>query len=233
MTIADKIRRAKTDLDEAYEAGKKSEYDKSWDIHQQNGARKDYSYAFGGQGWTDETFKPKYDIVPTTVQYLFGYCLITDLKALLKLQNVTLDLSQCTILTYLAYGTHTLLNLPVLDVRNVKNLSYFIFSCGALRTVDKVILSDKGDQTFSTGYSFGSLSALEEIRFEGVIGSGLSFQGSTKLSKESIIDIINHLSNTTSGLTLILSLTAVNNAFTTAEWEALVATKSNWTISLI
>lgn len=64
-----------------------------------------------------------------------------------------------------------------------------------------------------------------------------------KLSKPSITSIINCLSTTTSGLTVTLSKTAVNNAFETSEgvadgstsqeWLNLVATKTNWTISLV
>ena len=53
---------------------------------------------------------------------------------------------------------------------------------------------------------------------------------------------MNILSDTASGKTLTLSLTAVNNAFetsagakdgsTSAEWTALVDAKTNWTITL-
>ena len=73
--------------------------------------------------------------------------------------------------------------------------------------------------------------------------NGFDVQWSTELSKESIISIINALSDTTTALTVTLSKTAVNNAFETAkgnadgstseEWAALIATKQNWTISLV
>jgi hypothetical protein len=56
---------------------------------------------------------------------------------------------------------------------------------------------------------------------------------SPKLSKASIESIINALSSTTSGLTVTISKTAKEAAFTSAEWSALIATKSNWTISLV
>jgi hypothetical protein len=99
-----------------------------------------------------------------------------------------------------------------------------------LQTIDKVIVNN------ATTYTdwFVRCDALREIRFEGTIAKGgMNLQWSTKLSRESIEDIINHLSSTTSGLAITFSKTAANSAFTTEEWNALAATKSNWTISLV
>jgi hypothetical protein len=56
---------------------------------------------------------------------------------------------------------------------------------------------------------------------------------SPKLSKASIESIINALSSTTSGLTVTISKTAKEAVFTTEEWATLIATKPNWTISLV
>ena len=64
MTIAEKIARAKTDYDEVYEAGKKSEYDTLWDNLQKNGERTHYSGAFAYTGWNDKNYNPKYPISP-------------------------------------------------------------------------------------------------------------------------------------------------------------------------
>ena len=73
---------------------------------------------------------------------------------------------------------------------------------------------------------------LKNITIEGTIGqTGLSFQW-CPLTKASIESVINALSTTTTGMTITLKKTAVNAAFTTDEWNALVATKSNWTITL-
>ena len=78
--------------------------------------------------------------------------------------------------------------------------------------------------------------ALEDVEFvPNTIKLSIDFdwQGRcTKLSKASITSIINGLSADTSGNTVTLSKTAVNNAFTDDEWATLIATKSNWTISL-
>jgi hypothetical protein len=84
----------------------------------------------------------------------------------------------------------------------------------------------------------------EHIGFEGIIAqNGLNLQWSTKLDKESHVKLVNTLSSTTSGLSVTVSQTAVNKAFETSEgandgstsqeWLNLIATKPNWTISIV
>jgi hypothetical protein len=84
---------------------------------------------------------------------------------------------------------------------------------------------------------------LENIRVRGRIVKSTNFQWSTKLSKDSIISIINALSTTTSGLSITLSKVAVNKAFetsegandgsTSAEWLNLIATRPNVSFNLV
>ena len=93
--------------------------------------------------------------------------------------------------------------------------------------------------------TFNNCRSLTEIRFDGEIGQGgLDLHWSTKLSKESIESIIDALSDTTSGLSITLSMAAVDNAFydpdgedvigsTSSAWAWLLDTKPNWTISLV
>lgn len=250
MTIAEKLTRAKSDYDEVYGAGYekgKSEgggdnyYDTFWDLYQNNGNRTNYSGAFAGRGWTDETFKPKYDIVPTTTNKMFSATGIKDLITALENANVKLDFSKVTSCSYLADDNAVIERIPTLDTTSLNSLSYFLYNCPNLTYIEKIILRNDGTQTLGA-YTINVCPNLEEIRFEGVIGqSGLKIV-STKLSKASIESVINVLSATTSGLSITLSKTDVNNAFETAEgladgstseeWLALIATRQNWTISL-
>lgn len=48
--------------DEGYSAGQKAEYDHFWESYQNGGERKAWDYAFYGDGWTDDVYKPKYPI---------------------------------------------------------------------------------------------------------------------------------------------------------------------------
>ena len=116
-----------------------------------------------------------------------------------------------------------------IDVSKTTTATGFFNYCTVMHTVRKVIISEK---TKFDG--FINCMELVNITFEGVIGcDGINLQQSTKLSRDSIVNIIGCLSTTTSGLSITLSKTAVNNAFTTEEWTALEQTRPNWTISLV
>lgn len=233
MSIAEKLQTIAENEQRVYDAGKKAEYDAFWDKYQENGNKNVYAYAFSGVSWNDETFKPKYDIKPIATDNMFSSTGITDLVALLEKLGISIDFSNSVSASYIVQNSSTLTTFPVFDARKRTTLQYFILGCDKLRSVEKVILKDDGTQTFSQ-YSFWNLPELEEIRFEGVIGqSGIDLKESKKLSKASIESIINHLSTTTSGLTVTLSKTAKEAAFTADEWAALIATRTNWTISLV
>ena len=212
--------------DEGFADGKQAEYDAFWDVYQNNGNRTDYSFAFAGNGgngyssakgvWTNETFKPKYPLIASKgANYMFrGSCI----------ENVDcdIDISQCTTVTYMFYYNYL------------------------IKTIRKLIISENVKMTAP----FEQCSALENITFEGVIGNDINFQWSTLLTRASIESIVSHLSDTASGKTLTLSKLAADNAFPcpmedgnggwinvgcggNSEWLELVATKSNWQISLV
>ncbi len=197
---------------EGYNEGYQAYYDFFWDGMLNNGNPANYVGRF--RRWTNTSiYEPNHNIVHSTsaaqsAQNTFYEAFFTDLKV----DNVFSDVS---------------------------NLNYFCYGCSYLVNARTMHVTEK------TSYStpFGGCSKLEEIRFNGTIGkNGLSFKDSTKLSKDSIESVINALSSTTSGLTVTFSKTSVNKAFetssgandgsTSTEWTTLVASKSNWTISL-
>lgn len=220
--------------------GMQTEYDRFWDAFQENGNRTDYGGAFYGIGWTPETFKPKYDIVPTTAANLFrgtknsmqGLDLVERLEEL----GIVLDVSKITGTMSSTFQYCGFSRIGVVDTRGSSKFSYtFAELDGYNRTIEKIILKDDGSQTYEGMFAYSS--TVVNVTFEGVIGqNGFNMQWAHKLSKASITSIINALSTTTSGLTVTLSKTAVTSAFgsTTAdEWLNLIATKNNWTISLV
>ena len=233
--------------DNGFEDGRQAEYDAFWDACQENGARTDYYFGFAGRIWQND-FRPKYSIRPINAGYVFGYwdaanTLFIDLVDLCKKQNIEVDFSQATNVTN-AFGSNTIFtHIGVVDVRKAPNINGLFGYNYYVHTIDKLILKPDGSTAFNSS-TFISCTRLENIIVEGVIGqSGFDMQWSTLLSKTSITSIINALSTTTSGLSITLSKTAVNSAFatttggtdgsTSAEWAALIATRSNWTISLV
>lgn len=88
-------------------------------------------------------------------------------------------------------------------------------------------------ETTAYDRTFQGCGELVELTMGGTIGkNGFDVSACKKLNRASIESIINALSATISGLTVTLSKEAVDNAFTAEEWDALIATKSNWTIEL-
>lgn len=225
MSIAEKF---ETIADEVYDAGKKAEYDAFWDNFQNNGERNDYRYAFAM--WADDIFYPKHDITcQAETTYMFLQSTIKNIKQRLIDLGVEFSMegvTRCTSMFNSAKITH----LPTIDISSCGTYTASVLAyCNNLIEV-KLIVSE--NNTFTT--AFVNDFALENLTIEGTIGqTGFNVQWSTKLSKASITSIVNALSSTTSGLTVTISKTAKEAAFTADEWSALIKTKSNWTISLV
>ena len=194
---------------EVYEAGKKAEWDAFWDSYQQDGAKLNYTQAFYSTRWNDINYKPKYPLICSSCQSMYNSSRISN-----TIQNI--DISGCTNTQYLFGYVTTLITIP------------------------KLIVSE------STPFkdTFISCSNLENLIIEGEVGqNGFNVQYSKKLNGKSIVSIIEALSSEKSGLTVTLSQTAKNNMtfpitseqskVTYDSWENLIATKSNWTISLV
>lgn len=231
-------------VDAVYEKGKKDNLTELFD---------GFSGTFGmgcfsGKGWNDKTFIPTKNLVfASDARSSFAETQITDFVAQLEINNVTLDTSRATYVSYLFYYNPNLTRLPTIDLSNATDTGYCIYYCKKLTKIEKVIFSKN---TTIAGTLLYANDALEECIFEGEIAkSGLNIKGSKKLNKESITSLINCLSSSTSGRSVTISKTAVKNAFPTSvdaegniieentdgtltEWGELIATKSNWTISL-
>lgn len=196
-------------------AGKQAEYDAFWDGYQDCGNLKIYKYSFAGKGWNINTFKPKYDIKPTSATNMFqefGNSISCDLVEILENQGVVLDTSNCTNLGTGFYGA-TFTHLPKIDMSSSQagesSVGYLFANMGRLATIDEFVLKDDGTQKLET--TFSNNTKLENIKFGGVIGQNLDIHWSP-LTADSIKNIIEHLSPSASGKTLTLSQAAVDNA---------------------
>ena len=189
-------------------------------------------------GWTNETFKPKYPIIARDVYGMFQGTSITEIK--------DIDFSPATAFnSVFAYSTKVL-KIGEINVPKATRMEVTFNGCTNLHTIAKITVSESCAFTST----FNNCSALKNVAFDGVIGNSISFSACTKLTKDSITSIINHLSDTASGKTLTLSITAVKNAFEGSTWDSdgdgkadtvmgseewvdLQNTKLNWTITLV
>ena len=216
-------------LDSGYSEGQQSEYDRFWDNFQDYGNRTNYTHAFAGLGWTDETFKPKHTIrVVGWLERMFYNCNIKELI----LSGVT-DFSAATDCRYMFTDAMTE-SIDVVDLSNIAEIRDPFYYVPNLHTIGKVKLADDGNQTFSPDWMY--TTKLVNLTIEGKFGNDVSFWTCSRLSRESIESIISALSTSVSGKTLTLKQVAVTNAFgstTASAWTSLVNSRSNWTISLV
>lgn len=259
MTIAEQVARLKTDFDEVYEAGysagesaagstkdayqqgvaygRQAEYDDFWDAYQENGNRTDYQNMFSGEGWTEETYRPKYHIehVGNPVYMLYRRCGITNLRDAIEASGKKVTINGST-WQFVFQQSQKLEVIGGLDIGTpIKILSGVFAYCPKLREIQTLPIDEDATQL-----DFTQIPLLETISFTGTIPTDISFAQSKYLSKSSIKNIIQTLSKNATGKTVTLSKTAVTNAFgsTTAdEWTALIAPKiapnGGWTIILV
>ena len=219
-----------TGVGEVYEAGKQAEYDRFWDAFQNNGNRTAYNYAFGGAGWTVETFKPKYNMTPTRSDGMFHTASIEgDLVEILENCGVTIDLSTCSTVaqTYIYSG---LTRVGIQDTSASASLSMMFYSCGNLATIDKLILKGDGSQEWSN--TFFNCAKLENIMIEGKIGrNGFNVSWSVNLTHDSLMSIINALQDKIgTGTAWTITLGTANLAKLT-DTEKAIATQKGWTLA--
>lgn len=242
MSIAEKLTTVAENVPKVYDSGKtagiaigkQAEYDTFWDSYQSAAKNqyRTYPAQFAGMGWDTNTFKPKYDIKPTNAYLLFyNNYVFGDLVEILNGLGVSLDTSRITSAQYM-FWLARFSRIGEIDLRSAQaniGATTQTFSTANLITIDKLIVKDSN--IFASNM-FSGASSLANITIEGVVGDSISFKDSP-LTKASITSIINALSSTATGKTATFKKTAKEAAFTDDEWAALIAQKTNWTISLV
>lgn len=216
-------------LEEGENNGRYNAYHEFWDTYQQMGNRRHYSYAFAGYGWTDETFKPKYDIIigNSTSTAMFSYNKVTNLKKILDEQNVELITGDCTDLGSMFSGCSNLWNIPPIDASSSKHCNQMFSYCGKINGIE-LTLKDDGSQTFTN--TFLNCNELYSLKITGVIGESISLKQSKYLSKASVLSVLNALSKTATGKTLTLS-SALSYLASYTDVKKAMDEKQNWTIN--
>jgi hypothetical protein len=236
MSLTENVARAKTDYDKVYEAG----IDEMWDAFTNRGLRVTFDRAFNETDYGGKRFPDGCTIQSSS--YMFYNYSGTELPSNIDLSNVTAaNLSNGTASNNLFAWATALKSIYDLKLGAPSSYVYTFTQNHSLTTIEMPI---KVKETTTFTSPFTHCYALESVTFEGTIGQGnLNFSYSKKLNKASIINIIEHLSTTTSGLAVTISKTAVDNAFETSagaadgstsqEWDYLVGTRQNWTINLL
>ena len=228
MTIAEKMEQIADNVPKVFDAGEKQGYSDGYSEGLEAGKADERSYfwntfmpddlenwryLFYSPRWNDVNFYPTKAIKPKgPASYSFFSHGITNFKQRLKECGVKLDTSGVTGGNYMFASCSVLTHLPTISFTGLtESISDVFNSDKTLVEIEKIKLKEDGSTTFS-GW-FINCHALETIAFEGVIGQNMDLHWSTKLSKDSITNIINHLFDEAEGKTLTLSKAAVDRAF--------------------
>jgi hypothetical protein len=211
-------------------AGRENQQSDFWDAFQYNGDRVDYQFSFGGAGWTDETFKPKYNIQPIYAMRMFNTSKITNLKSILENLGITLNFSKMTSGIEL-FGNSTITHIGVIDLTSMNNINQVFYQAKSLQSIEKVILKSDGSQAFNSSTTFGGCSALTHIIIEGTIGQNNFDIHWSDLDRESLLSILNALADKSSETSSVWKITigATNKAKLSAD-ELKIASDKGWSV---
>lgn len=224
-----------------FREGKEEEWSIFWDAFQDGGERRIYKDAFS-RCWNAANFKPKYDIIAqedaSGMFRNWGKDLYGNIAEICRNCGVTLDLSNATCLSS-AFEFCCSPELPTLDLSNAVDISDMLSFAGVKR-IEKIISS--GITGWQSPNALSLWSQGEHCIFEGEICESITLSESAMFDKETIVSMINTLSQNATGMVATVGKKAVDKAFETsegandgsesAEWMTLTATKTNWTISL-
>lgn len=184
------------------------------------GKLKSMAYALAGFGWTDDIYAPPDEIKVSNANCLFMYSNLKSTKVPIVLTNRSYNSNGVQI------GTQA------------SNM----FAHSKLR---EIFLKIGNDGLQALPSAFVGCSDLVDINFDddSVIGNPIDFKDCKKLSFKSIENVMEHLSDSTTGLTACFHRDAINVAFEdefcanngseSEVWLEFLEEKPNWTISLL
>ena len=213
-------------ITEGREQGKQAEYDAFWDAFQENGNRTNYNSAFFY--WSDETFQPKYDIVPTgSAISMCSNSKIKNLKDIIEKAGIIFDTSKSTDVGYMFNAASYLTEAPLIDATNSTSVDRLFNQCGSLKKASVVFPENK-----ITAYTnvFQQCVALEDFTAYGVIDFPLSLSTCSKLTNASVQSIIDCLKDLTGATAQTLTLHKTVKANLTEEQLATITGK-NWSVA--
>lgn len=202
MSIAEKLTQIAENQQRVYDAGftagqeqggGDSHYDTFWDAYQENGNRIDYDRAFGGIGWTAETFKPKYLPIRPTIGSMYMTFAYSDVG---KIDESILDTSQMKNLAMSFYQQSADNEQGVYYVEiDVSSLTRMSDTFNYNKPLKTVILKNIPETCDFTG-GFTGCEGITDFTVSGTIGgTTLNLQNAYKLTLESAKHIMQHLKN--------------------------------------
>lgn len=220
MSIAEKLTTVAENVPKVYEAGQQDVLK----ALSNNYTRTEWQNAFRRSDFSGLSF-------PQTIKVTNAYYMFTNYAGKYLPGGFDFSGQNAHDMTHLCRYDTYLLVFPDMGIKAQNAYGGTWQFCESLHTIEVVRCTE--ETTFSA--SFSGCYALKTITFEGTIGQNIDF-GVCPLVKESILNVFEHLSGTASGKTATFKQLAVMENVGSPyeqEWLDLVATKPNWTISLV
>lgn len=184
-----------------------------------------HEYRFRNTNWTNKPFDP-----PSAIKPAYAGSMFENTVGLKKLSNQQIDFSDCYGFNRIFSGSQVE-ELPVIDMSKSTQTVQNIFNGASfLHTIEKIILKNGGSQTFNDA-CFNNIPELQNVIFEGIFVSNISFAQSSKLTFDSLWSIIEALKDYSgTGTTRTLTLHADSKAKLGVA-DIAYATNKGWTIA--
>lgn len=155
-----------------YAAGQTAEYDRFWDVYQNNGKRTTYQDMFRSRGWNDEIYNPKYPIICTGDRYaayvvFSGAVNITNTKVPIEVR--------CDVAQGIFSGCTALKTIPYLGLFGVTDLNSAFTQCKALEDVTI-------DGSIDVNFNISATAVLTETSVQSIIDHLKDLTGQTSQS---------------------------------------------------
>lgn len=167
-------------VDEVYEAGKDVEAQSWWDLVTDGGIKETMNYLFYNADFNTIIggFSPPYTLKP-----IYAGFILSNTKGVKKITKEHIDFSSALSCNYSFTNCY---DLEEIEEISVPNSHMWLFSgCTNLKSIGKFIL--KENTQVSANPPFSSCTALENISVEGIIPNSISFQWSSKLTRDSML----------------------------------------------
>ena len=219
-------------FERGYAAGKEDGstfYNDFWDILQENGTRTDCGSLFYGAKWTDQTFKPKYDITPTIASDMFSSSLMTDINKSLQEQGIKIDLStgSLTVCNHLMARAKSISCPSKINIENSSKIGSMFYMNSAIQEVH--LIGVKETHTWASSV-FQNCYALTNLTIDGVIGNSFTVAQSTLLTDGSVQSVISALKDLTGETAQTVTFAVAVKRKMTDEQIAQITAK-NWTLA--
>ena len=180
---------------------------------------------YAGRGWTPENFNPKYRIdeaiVSGSSMFYYTEKLNIDLVSFLAERNLVMKFQPYNDITKI-FAISAITRVGEISLVDSKVASTDCFADSKIKTIDLFRVNENN----YCALIFRNATNLENITFEGVIGTSINFQWSP-LTSESVQSIIDHLKDLTGLTAQTLTLKNTVGANLTEAQRATITAK-NW-----